>query len=368
MVSFLLRIWSFVKHYSVRLILGWFCGVAFALANGALVAVVRLAINIAFAGPTQISPGQQLVKNSGSLLRPLAERVAHWLPAFQTPSSKSAMVLIVCLIPAVMLIRGVLSYLNLYLTSWAAARSIGDLRAHLFNHLQNLPLSFFSRASTGDLISRVVNDTQVVYGIISNSLTTVIKDPVTILVLASYLIFREPILTIISLAVMPLCLAPVISYGRRVRKSAGAAQTHISDLVRLMHETFSANRIIKAYNLEEPVLKQFIQTTGKYVSQGMRVLRANEIPSQLMEFLGALGVALMLVYAILSTSNNQPRLQTGDFLSFALSVFLMYQPFKNLLRLHNQLHQAKSASGKVFELLDTGNEVVDPPTPKPLRA
>ena len=90
--------------------------------------------------------------------------------------------------------------------------------------------------------------------------------------------------------VFPVCIVPIVIFGRKVRKSARAVQQHNAELTNLMHESFTGNRVIKAYNLEETVSAQFRATTQKYVSQMMRVIRANEIPSQLMELFGALGV------------------------------------------------------------------------------
>jgi subfamily B ATP-binding cassette protein MsbA len=133
-----------------------------------------------------------------------------------------------------------------------------------------------------------------------------------------------------------------------------------------MHEAFTGNRIIKAYNLESTVLKQFRETTRKYIGQAMRIVRANEIPSQVTEFLGGLGVALVLLYVVYFTDRSQTS--AGDFLTFVLSIVIMYQPIKALTRLHNQLNQAASASSRVFELLDTANAVTDPAKPVVLRA
>jgi len=255
-------------------------------------------------------------------------------------------------------------YLNVYLTNWAAARAVADLRTKLFAHLQDLPLAFFSRASTGDLISRITSDTQTLYGIIGGALSSLVRDPTTLIFMVAFLLWTDWKLTLISLVVLPACIVPMAVYGRKVRKSARAIQTHMADLARLMHESFTGNRIIKAYNLEEATLAQFRKTTAQYVSQAMRVLRSNEIPSQSMEFLGSLGVALVLLYLIFH--GGKPRMD--NFVTFIFGVFLMYQPFKNLTRLHNQLHQAEAASQRVFELLNTPNPLLDPLQPVVLRA
>src|ERR1044071_2969325 len=121
-------------------------------------------------------------------------------------------------------------------------------------------------------------------------------------------------------------------------------RAHASELTTIMHEAFTANRIVKAYNLEQRVVDDFKMTIRKFVGQNMRILRAFELPSQLTEFLGAVGVSLMFLYVALF---SRTTMTAGDFLQFVGSVFLMYQPIKSMTRLHNQLEQARAASQRV---------------------
>ena len=363
MIQFLRRLWTFVRPYRFRLFLGLVCGVLYGLANGALMAVVKLVVSLVFEGSAQISLGQELAKLP-QFLQPLADQLTHWMPEITAPASKSGMVLVIVTIPIVMFLRVLCGYLNVYLTNWAAARAVADLRTCLFAHLQDQPLAFFSRASTGDLISRITSDTQTLYGIIGGAMSSLVRDPTTLVFMMVLLLWTDAKLTLISLVVLPLCIVPILVYGRKIRKSARAIQSHTAELAKLMHESFTGNRIIKAYNLEGAVLAQFRKTTDQYIGQAMRVLRASEIPSQLMEFLGAVGVALVLLYLIFQES--KPRME--DFITFIFGIFLMYQPFKNLTRLHNQMHQAEAASQRVFELLNTQSALLDPPDPVALQA
>ncbi len=171
-------------------------------------------------------------------------------------------------------------------------------------------------------------------------------------------------LTLVSIIVLPVCLVPISIYTRKVRKSARAMQGHLADLSSLMHESFTGNRIIKAYNLEDTVLGQFRDTTRKFVGHMMRVVRAVELPSHVTEFLGVVGVSLVLLSVIVHPTPATP----GDFVSFILSILLMYQPIKTLIKLYNQLHQASAASQHVFELLAMKSAISDPPAPVSLHA
>ena len=365
MTDFLRQLWGFTRPYRGRLLLGLLCGILFGLVNGALIGAVKIVIQLVFEGKTDL---HYQLESAPTWIRPLSHQLAIIVPEMQAPAhdDRASWVLIVAIIPAIMLVRNSLQYLSTYLTNWSAMRAVADIRTKLFAHLQNLSLGFFSRASTGDLIARITNDTQVLYGIIGGSFSSVVKDPVTIVCLIAYQLATNTTLTLISIVVFPLCILPIIFYGRKVRKSARAVQQYNAELTNLMHESFTGNRVIKAYNLENTVIEKFKGTTKKYVSQMMRVVRANEIPSQLMEIFGGLGIALVFLYVVSLPRVQQPK--ASDFFAFILTIVMIYPPVKSFTRLHNQLHQARAASERVFELLGTTNSVPEPESPVVLKA
>jgi len=369
MIDFLKKLWGFVRPYRGRFFLGLLCGILFGLVNGLLLGAVKVVVQLVFEGGTNL---HQQLESAPRWIHPLSHQLASLVPELHAPAANDTVrwLLIIGVIPAIMVLRNTLQYLSVYLTNWSAMHAIADIRTKLFSHLQNLSLGFFSRARTGDLIARISSDTQVLYGIIGSSFASLVKDPVTILCLLGYQLSTQPTLTLISIVVFPVCIVPIVIFGRKVRKSARAVQGYNADLTNLMQESFTGNRVIKAYNLEDTITAEFRATTKKYVSQMMRVIRANEIPSQLMEFFGATGIALVFFYVQHSLQflpkDQQPR--SADFLTFVLTIVMIYPPIKALTRLHNQLHQARAASERVFELLALKNSVPEPAQPQMLHA
>jgi len=365
MALFFRRIWTIARPYRARLFLGFLFGALYALSNGALMFVVKWVVNIVFPGTGPFDVVEQMDR-APAIIRPITHVLGTWLSHIRTPTSHAEQALLISFLPALALIRVVSGYLNVYFANWAAVRAIADLRAQIFDHIQNLPLSFFSSARTGEITGRTLNDTGLLHSVISNSMSSLVKDPLTVLTLAFVLLAQPETrrLTVISLGALLFCLMPMRIYASKVRKSAKEMQTHVAELNSVMHETFTGNRIVKAYNLEQTMLSKFRDATRKYISQMMRVVRANEIPSQMTEFAGVVGVALILLYAIFQSNAATP----GDFISFILSIVVMYQPIKSLVKLQNQLHQADSASQKIFELLDIQSTIQDPANPVPLKA
>ncbi len=375
MISFLRWLWTYVRPYRVRLIMGLACGIALAGTNALLYFIVKLVTDSMFPDPLKGPPTLKGMADHAKpeLLKHWLESVANHLPNWQASQSQSFLVAIICAIPVVMFLRGVFTYLNVYLVNWASTRAIADLRTRVFGHLQNLPLGFFTHANTGDLISRVANDTQSLRVTVGSSIATLVSDPITVIVLLAILLARQPLLTFFAIVVLPACIIPISIYAKKVRKSAKAMQGHTADLSKMMHESFTGNRIIKAYNMEDKVLAEFEETAKKFVNQNMRVVRANEIPSGIMEFLGGLGVTIILFYVLHRKSSGAEifaggTMSPGDFFGFLFAIFSMYKPIKSLTRLHNQLHQAQASSQRVFELLNTQSNVLEPANPKVLNA
>src|SRR5579862_1084883 len=364
MIAFLRRLWTFVGPYRARLVMGLVCGILLALANGMLLVIVKAGPDLIFHKVVQLSTEQQIQK-APRLVQPFLEWAASHLPTSIQASSNAVLLAIILSIPVVMFLRSLFSYLNVYLVNWASTRAMADLRTAVFGHLQNLPLSFFSQANTGDLIARVSIDTQSLRLVVGSSIATLVSDPFTILMVVAMLLSMQPVLTLFSLVVLPVCIVPISIYARKVRQSARAMQSHTADLSKVMHEAFTGNRIIKAYNMEDKVLAEFRQVTNKFVNQTMRVIRANEIPGNVTEFLGGLGVTLILLYIAFAKTSFR---DVGNFSAFLFGMFSMYKPIKNLTKLHNQFHQANAASQRVFELLDTPSSMPEPASPKPLAA
>ena len=128
-----------------------------------------------------------------------------------------------------------------------------------------------------------------------------------------------------------------------------------------MHESFTGIRIIKGYNLERIAAERFRASQGKFVSHSMRVVRSTESPGPIIEFVGAIGVAILMLLMA-------GQISLDAFLVFIAALLAMYKPIKAIVRLQSDLQRARAATARVFELLATQSTLVDPPQPVPLQA
>jgi subfamily B ATP-binding cassette protein MsbA len=362
MIEFLHRLLNLARPYWLRLVLGIVFGFLGGLVEPMLVLLVPLVGRVVFAGAGAASASNTL-NNLSPKLKPIADTVASWFSASDASPAATMKILAISLVPLVFILRGAFSYLNVYCLQWAAVRAITDLRVRLFAHLQNLSVGFFARSNTGDLMSRINSDTMALQNTITGTLAVIVKDPATVIFMVGVMFYVDAKLTLISMLAFPICLIPIIVFSRKVRKSAVVVQDSYAELSTVMHESFTGNRIIKAYNLEARAIQQFKEVSQRFVSHRMRIIRSEEIPGPLNEFLAAIGVALLIGYFAF-----QPNPNVAKVIQFGMAIFVVYRPIKNITRLHNQLEQARAASRQVFELLELQNSVGEPVQPKILKA
>ena len=365
MIAFLRQLWGLVRPYRARLFLGVFMGFLAGLMSPLMIIVISLVASVIF--PTA---NQKPIEEKLASLPPF---IVQWLHDARVGlesglhQHRGALILFVAMIPLVMLLRGVVTYLNTYFLQWAAIRAVNDLRVKLFAHLIDLSAGFFSQNRSGELISRTTNDISALYAVLNNATSVIVRDPVTLVSILVFLLLgpETRMMTLISLVIMPVCIIPLSIFSKKVRRSSKELQQQSAGLMQVMTETFTGHRVVKAYNLEAVVTAEFRATADRSTSNFMRIVRANEITSPIIDVLGATGMAIALIY-MNSTPGARPS--TGDFTQLILSIFLMYPPMKNLSRLHNQINQARAASERVFELLATKNSVPEPAAPKMLHA
>jgi subfamily B ATP-binding cassette protein MsbA len=377
------RVLELAKPYRSRLILGLLCGFLSGALAPTLGLSLKLAVDAVFpmerstaaaaaGGSAPAADKQNSTRSSNkrlmsrmptSLQRAL-DRASGWFRPAAGQPSRLRLLLVISFIPAAMFLRSLLTYLNTYLLSWVAIRAANDLRVRLFRHLVHLPLRFFNRASTGDLMARI-EGAMAVHSTIKDAFGVIIREPISILVLIVTLVWMQPMLSLFTLLIFPICLIPIALFGRKFRRSDSGIHAKSARLNNVMQESFTGIRVIKGYNLEGAVVEEFQKAVNSITSFFMRAVRAGELPGPLIEFIGSLGVALVFAYYGFISAEHAPA---GDMLAFFFLVFSLYQPLKNLSRLQHQLELAKLSLDPTYDLLSKQAGLPEPADPKPLQA
>ncbi|MCX8118808.1 MAG: lipid A export permease/ATP-binding protein MsbA [Desulfobacterota bacterium] len=253
------------------------------------------------------------------------------------------------------LLKGIFDYGQAYLMNYVGLRVVADIRQRLYDHLQTLSLSFFTRTPTGLLISRITNDVNLVQASVSNAITALIKDAVTIVGLTAVVFHRDWKLGLVALAIFPVALVPIKEFGKRLRKFSRKGLQRMGSLTAFLHETITGHRIVKAFNMEEYEKRRFKEENERYFRLFMKRIKIRALSHPLMEVLGGIGIAIILWvggYRVV-----QGEVTPGTFFSFMTALLMLYAPVRNLNKVNLEVQEGIAAAGRIFELLDTEAEI-----------
>jgi len=253
------------------------------------------------------------------------------------------------------LLKGIFDYGQAYLMNFVGLRVVADIRQKLYDHLQGLSLSYFTRTPTGVLISRITNDVNLVQGSVSNAITGLIKDSVTILGLTAVVFYRDWKLGILAFIIFPIAIIPIKEFGKRLRKFSRKGLQRMGSLTSFLHETITGNRIVKAFNMEEYEKRRFSEENERYFKIFLKRVKIRALSHPLMELLGGVGIAIIIWVGGYSVVKGD--MTPGTFFSFMTALLMLYAPVRNLNKVNLEVQEGLAAATRIFELLDTTPEV-----------
>jgi len=269
-------------------------------------------------------------------------------------------------IVALFILKGVFNYGQAYLMSCVGQRIIADLRERIYNHLQSLSLSFFTRNPTGTLMSRITNDVSMVQGAVTDAVTGLLKDFFTIIGLVIVVFYRDWQLAIVALIVFPVAVYPIVKFGRKLRSYSHRSQSTMADISTILLETISGNRIVKAFGMEDYERRRFAKRNRRLLDILIKSIRVRSVSHPLMETLGGVGIACIVFYGgykvIAGTATP------GTFFSFLAALLMLYEPVKRLSAVNNTIQQGLAAASRIFEVLDEVPEIRNQPQAKNIMA
>lgn len=254
-------------------------------------------------------------------------------------------------------VKGLSSYGQTYLMQYVGQRIVTQFRIDLYAHLQRLSLSYYDRTPTGQLMSRITNDVNQMQGAVSSVVTGVLKDMFTIVGLVAVIVYRDWFLAVFALGVFPLCVIPLVKFGRRLRKISHRSQETMADVTVLLHETIAGARIVKGFCREDYETQRFTDEAFRLFRLRMKDISTRAMSSPLMEFLGGLGIAGILFYGGWQVIHGVST--PGTFFSFLTALILLYEPVKRLSSMNNDVQNGLAAAERVYRVLDEPVEIAE---------
>ncbi len=271
----------------------------------------------------------------------------------------SAWAMVAVAIIGVTLIKGLSEYFATYSVNFIGHSVVRDLRNLLYSKIIGQSLAFFSGNSTGKLMSAVTNDIDKIQSAVSQVSADALKQGFTLIGLLAVIFYVDWRLALASLVLIPLVVYPSANIGRYIRLSSRSSQDKMAELNNILQETFSGIRIVKAFGMEYFENSKFRAATQRLLKVNLRWVRANALNSPLMELVGAITIAGLLLYARNEIVHHARTM--GAFLAFLYAIIKMYEPIKRLTGVNNAYQQAVGASEEVFRYLDVNSEIPEDP-------
>src|ERR1700676_2977411 len=278
---------------------------------------------------------------------------------FQNPWTVVAFALV-----AATVLKGIFDYAGTYLVNYAGFGMITDLRDDLYNAILRSSAAFFTKHTTGTLLSTMVNDIERVQYAMSGVLAEFLQQFFTLIFTAAVVVLLGGRLAWVLLLFVPVILYSSRKIGRQVRSTTRGGQDKLAEIQNILHETITGNRIVKAFGMENWEAERFRAAARRLFRANLRLVAAFAISSPLMDILGAIAIALLLLMG--RDAINKHVFTAGTFLTFIVAVFKLYDPVRKFALFNNNFQQALGASSEIFKFMDTEDDVKEKPGAKPL--
>jgi subfamily B ATP-binding cassette protein MsbA len=252
-------------------------------------------------------------------------------------------------------IKGVCDYIGTYLVNHAGFGLITDLRNRLYDTILRRSISFFSRHSTGMLMSTVVNDVEKVQVTLTIALAEFLQQFFTLIFLVGVVIVLGHKLAWVLLIFVPFVIVSAGKIGRRVRTTTRKGQDKLADIQNILHESIAGNRIVKAFGMEGWESSRFRAAARRLFRANLKSVAVQSVSSPLMDVVGALAVALLLWLG--RSQINSGAMTPGIFIAFIIAVFRLYDPVRKMAFFNNSFQQALGASQEIFRFIDEEDDI-----------
>ncbi len=255
-----------------------------------------------------------------------------------------------------MLLKDLGRYTQSLCMTYSALCVLKTLRAQLFTKFTGLPLAFYEKTQVGVLMSRIINDVNV----ISSSLTAFVqmfRQILTVAGLIGVVFYQNFELACWAMVVLPIAATPVVTFSRALRRYGRRGAEVNAEFSATLQELFSGIRVIKAFATEQREIRRFNQGNQKLVDIAFRRTKIGELSSPVMELIAAVGIGAILWYG--GTRVIEGTMTPGTFFSFIAALIMLYDPFKSFNSANMDVQNALAGAERVFAMLDDPTLVVE---------
>jgi ATP-binding cassette subfamily B protein len=252
-----------------------------------------------------------------------------------------------------------MSYVQTYLTGWVGERILADLRNHLFDRLQELSLGFFERNRAGVIISRLTNDVEAIDQLVTDGVTSLVQNSLTLLGTAILLFILDWRLALATLVVIPFMSVATVIFRKRSARAYASVRERLGLVTATLAEDIAGMRIVQAFTREQANMRNFREVTERYRDANMETVVLNGLYFPFVDLLSTVALAVVLGYG--GHLYFQSAITLGTLFAFMLYVQNFFDPVQQLSQLYGTFLSATAALDKIVDVLDQEPEVLDRP-------
>jgi len=252
-------------------------------------------------------------------------------------------------------LKGFFEFFQTYFMNDVGQRVVRDIREKIYRKLQDLSMDFYDHHPTGQLMSHITYDTELLRDAISTGVADTFYEPLQLLAYVGVIVVTiymgMPVgLILLAMILFPLMLYPVIRIGKRLKKISKSSQENAGDINNMLFETISGAKLVKSFGMEEYEQKRFMEKNKTFYKLNMKTVKRMKIISPITESTGILCGAVIMWIVAKSIISGQ--LSVGVFGSFVFALFSMMKPAKKLSNVYGINQRALAATERIFDLLD----------------
>ena len=253
--------------------------------------------------------------------------------------------------------RGVFYYGQSYLVSFVGQRVVIDIREALFEKFQRMPLAYFDRHQTGEIMSYVTNDVQALQNALVDKLIEFVTEASILIGSIVLMFYLDWKLTLITLITVPLVGQAMKIFGRKLKKSGTVIQERLADINSLLQESIAAVRVVKSFVRERYEIERFRRQNELNFQAEMKNVQLSSLLTPTVEFLAAITVTIILWiggYEVV-----QGEITAGSLVAFLTYAVNLANPVKRIGRIYGTVQRAMAAADRVFDVIDMEETIHD---------
>lgn len=267
------------------------------------------------------------------------------------------------ILPAAFLARGICQFVNAYFINYCGMHVLERIQVRIFSKLQSLSIGFFEQNKSGDLLSRLMGDTQRMRTVVVNISNDLVKQPMVLISAVGYLVWEsfkhgEMFFLLVCLATIPLCVLPIRAFGKKLKRKAERVQHGIGDITAAVTDGLQAPQEIRAYNMQEKMVSAFRHKVLQLFKARLKVVKYDKMISPSVEIISSLGIAATILYA-----GRAGMKFDEDLMPLLMALYLCYDPVKVLGKINARIQEGTASLDRIEYILDHDAILPDPEKP-----